>query len=226
MNQEPIRLNKCLDYKLGLRRREADDLIASGRVLIDGQPAKLGNRLTANQRLTVDGKLIDQGDQRYTYLMLNKPAGYVCSRRAQDETPTIYDLLPDQYSSLKSAGRLDKDSSGLIILSDDGDFIFKMTHPSFNKTKTYEINLDQPLTAANRQKIEQGIKLDDGLSKLGLEAIDDTNWRVIMHEGRNRQIRRTFAALGLRVVKLHRTHFGPYELGDLAPGKYILVSST
>jgi 23S rRNA pseudouridine2605 synthase len=108
-----------------------------------------------------------------------------------------------------------------MILSNDGDFTFEMTHPKFYKTKIYEVSLDQPLAPLHQQIIsDQGITLEDGQSKLILERTDDSreHWTVTMHEGRNRQIRRTFGALGYEVTRLHRTHFGPYKLGDLAEG--------
>lgn len=157
---------------------------------------------------------------------MNKPVGYVCSRKRQGENPTIYELLPEKYQKLKTVGRLDKDSSGLILLTNDGDFAFKMTHPSFRKTKVYHVELNRDLEPLHQQMIsEYGIKLEDGVSKLGLTRLDDENsmsrkkFEVTMSEGRNRQIRRTFAALGYRVVKLHRIEFGNYALGSLKPGE-------
>ena len=162
----------------------------------------------------------------YTYIALNKPTGYICSRKQQGDIPTIYALLPKNYHALKPVGRLDKDSSGLILLTDDGDFTYHMTHPSFYKTKQYEVTITPALETLHQQMINDfGIHLEDGPSKLTLEKLDDsrTHWRIIMHEGRNRQIRRTFAALGYEVTKLHRTNFGNYSLGDINPGEYKVV---
>ena len=162
----------------------------------------------------------------YLYVGLNKPAGYVCSRKAQGEFPTIYELLPAKYHDLKTVGRLDKDSSGLILLTNDGDFAFKMTHPSFTKTKVYEVELDHPLEPLHQQEISDfGIEIGDGVSKLGLTRLDDSrqHWRVEMSEGRNRQIRRTFGALGYTVTRLHRTAFGPYLLDGLGEGEFVEV---
>ncbi|HET8689968.1 MAG TPA: pseudouridine synthase [Candidatus Saccharimonadales bacterium] len=226
-NDASQRLNKFLAHKLGLSRREADDLIAAGRVLIDGKAAGLGARFETNQIVKLDDKVVDLAGPNYTYLALNKPAGYVCSRRSQGDAPTVYELLPEQYQRLKTVGRLDRDSSGLLLVTDDGDFTFSMTHPKFHKAKTYEVELGQPLQPLHRQMIsDRGIQLEDGPSHLGLERLNDGNdlaWRVIMHEGRNRQIRRTFAALGYQVVKLHRTQFGPFELGTLASGQFEII---
>ena len=157
------------------------------------------------------------------YLAFNKPVGYVCSRRAQGEAPTLYELLPEDYQKLKTVGRLDKDSSGLILLTNDGDFAFQMTHPKFHKEKIYEVELDRPLEPLHQQMIsDYGVMLDDGPSSF--TVIHDNNiYTVVLSEGRNRQIRRTFAALGYRVTKLHRIQFGKYQLSGLKPGKYVII---
>lgn len=227
MDDTPQRLNKFLAHTLGISRREADDYLAAGRISVDGIPAILGGRFISGQTVALDGRPLEMGAHHYTYLLLNKPAGYVCSRRSQDGTPTIYELLPEKYHALKSVGRLDRDSSGLLLLTDDGDKAFEMTHPKFHKTKTYEVELDTSLQPLHRQMIsDRGVLLDDGPSKLELERLheeDNRSWRVVMHEGRNRQIRRTFAALGYTVTRLHRTHFGPYELNGLKEGDHLSV---
>ena len=216
---ESPRLNKYLAYHLGLSRREADDLIASGKVAIDGKTAVLGARVDETSEVTVDGKLITKR-RSYTYLMLNKPVGYVCSRRRQGDNPTIYELLPDTLHNLKPVGRLDKDSSGLLVLTDDGDYAHRMTHPSFGKTKVYEVELDKPLSPLHQQMIsDYGVTLEDGVSRF-IVTTADKGYEVTMKEGRNRQIRRTFAALGYEVTVLNRTQFGPLHTGGLAPGSY------
>lgn len=219
------RLNKYLAFHLGVSRREADTLIEHGHVAVAGEPAVLGSRVEEGQPVTVRGKLV-QPKQAFTYLALHKPIGYVSSRKQQGDNPTLYDLLPKQYHSLKPVGRLDKDSSGLLLLTDDGDFAHEMTHPKFYKVKVYEVSLHKPLEPLHQQMIsDYGIQLEDGPSKLSLErATDDRkSWIVTMHEGRNRQIRRTFAALGYEVTKLHRTSFGTYHLNTLAAGKFEIV---
>jgi len=218
------RLNKYLATNLGVSRREADNLISAGKVLVNNQPAEIGARVEDNDEVVVDGQKISSVS--LVYLALNKPAGYICSRKRQGDTPTMYELLPEKYQSLKSVGRLDKDSSGLILLTNDGDFAFKMTHPSFVKTKIYEARIDRALEPLHQQMIADfGVQLPDGRSQLGLEKMDDnrTFWRITMSEGRNRQIRRTFEALGYKVAALHRTNFGRYGLSGLESGKFIEV---
>jgi 23S rRNA pseudouridine2605 synthase len=221
-NSELLRLNKTLALYLGVSRRTADDMIAAGRVKVRTSIAILGQRISPTDQIMLDGKVIEP-KKDFTYLALNKPAGYVSSRAKQGDTPTIYDLLPKQYQQLKTAGRLDKDSSGLILLSNDGDWVLKMTHPRYEKTKVYEVELDKPLEPLHQQMIADiGVDLPDGKSKLGLATRESTRlrWQIVMHEGRNRQVRRTFAALGYTVVKLHRTELANYQLGSLKQGEW------
>ena len=221
------RLNKFLAFQLGVSRRQADNLIAKQKVYINNQPAQLGARIGESDTITINNHIVG-GRSGYTYLMLNKPINYVCSRKQQGKTPTIYSLLPDKFHNLKPVGRLDANSSGLLLLTNDGDFAFRMTHPKFKKNKQYNVTLDKELAPLHQQMIADfGIQLNDGLSKLGLSRQsnqDRHNWIVTMSEGRNRQIRRTFAALGYTVIKLHRTHFGTYKLGTLGAGDYIVIN--
>lgn len=220
------RINKFLAAATGMSRREADEAVAGRYVRINDDIAEMGSRVLPTDKVYLDKKLIT-ARKHYTYLMLNKPVEYICSRRRQGETPTIYELLPDEYKALKPVGRLDRESSGLILLTDDGDFAHSMTHPSFHKTKTYEVTISKDLEPLHRQMISDiGVTLEDGVSKLQLERIkegDEKRWIVRMHEGRNRQIRRTFGGLGYAVKALHRTDFGHYSLGDIRPGQFILT---
>lgn len=219
------RLNKHIALQLGISRREADNLIEFDHVRINGEKVTLGARFETGDTITVKGQPLAD-DTAFVYLAMNKPTGYVSSRRQQGETQTIYSLLPEQYHNLKPVGRLDKDSSGLILLTNDGDFAYEMTHPKFYKIKKYEITLDIPLAPLHQQMIaDHGIQLEDGPSQLSLERVDDgrENWIVTMHEGRNRQIRRTFFSIGYNVIRLHRTDFGHYSLGDIQPGTYSIV---
>ena len=253
------RLNKFLAERLGVSRREADELIKSGKVTINCDKAIIGNKIDNKSKICFNNKLIPF-DNEYLYVAFNKPVGYVCSRHAQGKAPTIYEILPKKYHKLKTVGRLDKDSSGLILLTNDGDFAFKMTHPKFHKEKVYEVELDKPLEPLHQQMISDfGVMLDDGPSKFTVikselakpsssgrssrpssrgslssprsdcgfpsEEISQARYTAILTEGRNRQIRRTFAALGYKVTKLHRTQFGKYQLGNLAFGKYDIITT-
>ncbi len=205
-----MRLNKFVALATGVSRREADEMIASGRVVEEGE------------LVLVDGQAVVA--KPYVYLALHKPVGYVSSRRAQGVAPTIYELIPEKYHHLKPVGRLDKESSGLLLLTNDGDFAERMTHPKYAKSKLYEVTLDRSLEPLHQQMIADfGVQLPDGPSRFGLTSLspgDKKHWLVTLGEGRNRQIRRTFGALGYTVTKLHRTRFGAYELANLPVGKY------
>lgn len=215
------RLNKYLAFQLGVSRREADNSIVAGHIKVNGDTAILGGRFEEGDSITFKGKPLIKR-LAYTYVALNKPIGYVSSRKQQGETPTLYSLIPEKYHNLKPVGRLDKDSSGLLLLTDDGDFAYNMTHPKFYKVKTYEVSLDTDLQPLHQQMISDfGIELEDGPSKLSLEKRDNAkDWLVTMHEGRNRQIRRTFSSLGYTVTALHRISFGTYTLDDLKSGDF------
>ena len=221
MEDENIRLNKFLALHMGISRREADNLIEQGKIQVDNQPAVLGQHIKPASTVQVNGKNISTATA-YKYILFHKPAGYVCSRRAQGDNPTIYSILPEELHTLKPVGRLDKDSSGLLLLTNDGDFAHKMTHPSFKKTKIYEAELDKDLQPLHQQMIaDYGVHLEDGFSKLGLTKTEEGSrqkWQITMSEGRNRQIRRTFSALGYTVTALHRTHFGTYNIEGTKKG--------
>ena len=221
----PERLNKYLALQLGISRREADLLIEKGRVTLDGTPATLGARVT-DEKILVDNKPVT-ASTALQYIALHKPVGYVCSRKPQGDAPTVYSLLPKEFHALKLVGRLDKDSSGLILLTNDGDFAYRMTHPKFAKTKVYKVKLDNELAPLHQQMIaDYGVQLEDGTSQFALMRLSDNHrqdWQVTMSEGRNRQIRRTVTALGYTVIKLHRVQFGNYSLGDMKSKEYKVV---
>lgn len=218
-----VRLNKHLALQLGISRREADELIERGQVTINGTVATLGARFTTGDIIAVKGQPV-KNNTGFQYIIVNKPIGYVCSRRAQGDNPTIYEILPPKYHDLKLVGRLDKNSSGLIMLTNDGDFAYQMTHPKFSKTKIYQVLLERDLEPLHQQMIsDYGVVLEDGPSKFSLQRLSEKNrrqWQVTMSEGRNRQIRRTFSSLGYEVKKLHRTNFGNYSLGDIKLGEF------
>jgi 23S rRNA pseudouridine2605 synthase len=225
-----MRLNKFIAQATGLSRRAADTAIEQGRVAVNGQQALMGQQLVEGDAVTLDNQPVTS-DVKPLTIMLNKPVGYVCSRNGQG-SQTIYDLLPEELHILKPVGRLDKDSSGLLLLTSDGELANQLTHPRYQKTKVYEITLDKPLQPLHQQMItDHGVMLDDGLSRFEVTGsrlpqgqnveeattsnLSPTTYQITMSEGRNRQIRRTFASLGYRVIRLHRTQFGPHRLQQL-----------
>jgi len=216
-----MRLNKFIAQATGISRRTADAAVADGRVTVNGAAPSAGQDITDTDHVLLDGKPLQAATTRT--VMLHKPVGYVVSRNGQGDQ-TVYDLLPADMHNLKPVGRLDKYSSGLLLLTNDGELANELTHPRHQKMKVYEIRLSQPLQPLHRQMIQDhGVQLDDGPSRFELARIadgDDYQWHITMREGRNRQIRRTFLALGYGVARLHRTHFGEYALGALAPGDH------
>lgn len=235
-----MRLNQFLAKHTNLSRRKADEAITEGRVEINGLQAKLGDIVVPTDRVTLDRHAISTSVKTLT-LIFNKPVGYVCSRMGQG-SKTVYDLLPGEYHHLNPVGRLDKDSSGLLLMTNDGGLANQLTHPRFHKRKVYEIQIDKPLKHADFLAIsQQGVDIGDTRpsrfeldGRLKTEDKQDAKssvfsphssvWRATLVEGRNRQIRRTFEALGYRVTQLHRTHFGDYVLGSLKEGKYSIIN--
>jgi len=223
-----MRINKFVAGRSGLSRRAADAAIEQGRVQVNGQAPQPGQDVANADHVTLDGVELGANLEVQT-IMLHKPINYVVSRDGQGSA-TIYDLLPSKLHHLKPVGRLDKDSSGLLLLTNDGQLAQELTHPKYQKTKVYEGELSSPLSDTQRERISKhGIQLPDGLSRLWLVPLGTTgrNWRVTMYEGRNRQIRRTFAELGHQVIRLHRTQFGTYRLpATLLAGQWAPAAST
>jgi len=219
-----MRINKYLAGRLGISRRRADEILQAGRITVDGTLVTVGLDVSDTNTVLIDGRPLPQ-EKKFEYVLLNKPVGYVCSRDGQGSY-TIYDLLPREYNHLNPVGRLDKDSSGLLLLTNDGALHNELTHPSSQKEKVYIVTLNKPLAQADAEQITAGIQLFDGVSALGLRAMDQERriWEVRMHEGRNRQIRRTFRAVGYIITTLQRMQFGDYKIGTLAPGKYSLIT--
>jgi 23S rRNA pseudouridine2605 synthase len=214
-----MRINRYIAFCTGMSRRSADRVISEERVKLNGSFVSPGMNVSDKDIVSLDGVML-QAPSKYQTIMLNKPVGYVVSRNGQG-SDTIYSLLPPTLYNLKPVGRLDKDSSGLLLLSDDGNLTQSLTHPSVMKQKIYEIIIDKPLRFKNLQAIQKGIMLEDGISKLELKG-KDKEWLVTMYEGRNRQIRRTFASQGYSVSKLNRIQFGEYTLDQsLKPGMFI-----
>ncbi|MBC7581362.1 rRNA pseudouridine synthase [Aeromicrobium sp.] len=219
-----MRINKYIALASDLSRRGADAAIEQGRVLVNGQLPDAGQSIVSSDTVTLDKRALTPAVK--TTIMFNKPVSYVCSRNGQG-SQTIFDLLSPDYWHLQTVGRLDKYSSGLLLLTNDGDLANELTHPSREKQKVYQVVLKEPLQPLHRQMIQDhGILLDDGASKFELSRRkdgDDRDWQVTMHEGRNRQIRRTFQSLGYEVLSLHRTSFGAYTLGDLKTGELTIL---
>ena len=217
-----MRLNKFIADATGVSRRKADQLIIASKVSLNDKQAYPGDKAAPGDRVLINNELISLKPK--LLLALNKPPGYVCSRRSQGNK-TVYELIPPAYHHLKPIGRLDKDSSGLLLLSNDGGLANELTHPKYQKQKKYEVTLDKELSKSDTQKLLTGVELADGLSKfIALRSTAPPKYEVTISQGRNRQIRRTFAALNYKVVKLHRINIGKYQLDNLSSAKWKLLN--
>ncbi|HON42109.1 MAG TPA: pseudouridine synthase [Bacillota bacterium] len=205
-------------------RRACEQLVASGRVTLNGVLVTTPATFIDPERdvVAVDGQAVHPATD-HIYLALNKPRGVVTTARDTHHRPTVLDLIPDMGRRIYPVGRLDMDSDGLLILTDDGELAFGLTHPSRHAPKTYLVRLQRRVTSDDLARLAHGIRLDDGPTLPAKARLADGTGKLIeieMHEGRKRQIRRMFASLGNRVFRLTRTRFGCVELGRLLEGSY------
>ncbi len=220
-----IRLQVFLSHNGVCSRRKAFDLIQSGQVAVNGRIVKEPSTAIDADRdeIYVDGSEIKS--KAFDYILLNKPKGVTTTKADQFAEKTVLELLPKEFQHLVPVGRLDKDTEGLLLLTNDGDVAYKLTHPKFNVGKTYFVRVRWELTEAKRKKLEQGIILEGTkTSPAKVEEVkytnDQTEFNITIHEGRKRQVRLMCAKVGLPVIYLRRLTQGPLELGDLQLGKY------
>ncbi|MFT4532145.1 MAG: 23S rRNA pseudouridine2605 synthase [Candidatus Saccharimonadales bacterium] len=218
-----MRLNKFIALHTDLSRRKADEAITLGRVMVNDQMPAQGENVSEDSKVQIDGVLIEHAASDAITLLVNKPEGYISSKDGQG-SKTVYDLIPDEFKTLNIAGRLDKDSSGLMILTSDGLLLNELTHPSNNKQKLYEVTVDHSIRPTHLNKIQSGVDIGEKrLSKMHIEQIDGNKYSVKLSEGRNRQIRRTLSGLGYKVVTLHRVQIGPYSIESLSENTFITL---
>lgn len=215
-----MRLNRFLAAAGVGSRRHCDQLIAEGRVTINGRVCTdFSAEPDDGDHVKVGGKLVHS--ERRLYLLLNKPAGFVSTRSDPNARDTIFDLLPPKFPRLFNIGRLDAQTEGLLVLTNDGDLAQRLTHPRHRIEKEYEVSLDRPWDSALAPKLIGGIMLDGHRARMEkVYPIKPTRLRVILHQGINRQIRRMFYELGYEVKRLVRTRIGRLRLGDLPRGHW------
>lgn len=222
------RLQKVLASAGVGSRRKSEELIIDGRVSVNGKIVdQLGSRADPEKdEIKVDGKLVTLPDRNY-YILLNKPAGYTSTSFDRFAKKTVLELVADVSASLHTVGRLDVDTEGLIILTNDGDLTYRLTHPSHEVGKTYVATVRGAVTLDQLRQLSHGIVLEDGPTAPAdvrlLETSPDGRSSVVeitIHEGRKRQIRRMLQAVGHRVEKLARTKIDDLEAGDLPVGKW------
>src|SRR5436190_3614123 len=215
-----MRLNRFLAAAGVGSRRHCDQLIAEGRVTINGRVVTdFSTQPAEGDHVKVGGKLVR--GERHLYIILHKPAGFVSTRVDPNARDTIFDLLPPKFPRLFNIGRLDAQTEGLLILTNDGDLAQRLTHPRYKVEKEYEVTLDRPWEASLAPKLLAGIMLDGERARMEkVQTIRMTRVRVVLRQGINRQIRRMFYELGFEVKKLVRVRVGHLRLGDLPRGHW------
>jgi 23S rRNA pseudouridine2605 synthase len=223
-----MRLNKIIADSGVTSRRGADELIESGRVSVNGLVIReLGSKFDPDLvQVMVDGETITRSLSK-SYLVLHKPKGVLSTMFDPEGRPSLDDFIDLRKERLFHVGRLDKDSEGLILLTNDGDLTFRATHPSFGLEKTYIIEFDGALPQGVDKILLKGVELEDGMGRvLSFRQISPRWIEVSIHEGRYHIIRRLMEAVGVDVLRLIRTKFGPISLGDTPEGRWRDLNST
>jgi 23S rRNA pseudouridine2605 synthase len=223
-----MRLNKIIADSGVTSRRGADELIESGRVSVDGLVVReLGSKFDPDLvQVMVDGETITRSLSK-SYLVLHKPKGVLSTMFDPEGRPSLDDFIDLRKERLFHVGRLDKDSEGLILLTNDGDLTFRATHPSFGLEKTYIIEFDGALPQGVDKILLKGVELEDGMGRvLSFRQISPRWIEVSIHEGRYHIIRRLMEAVGVDVLRLIRTKFGPISLGDTPEGRWRDLNAT
>ena len=225
---EIVRLQKYIAMCGVASRRKAEELIEEGRVSVNGSKVtEQGVKIEIGaDKVSVDGKPIKSKNKNY-YIMLNKPVGYVSTANDQFDRPTVVDLVKKDLADVRifPVGRLDYETEGLLLLTNDGDFTYKVTHPKFHMEKTYIATVKGGMTISGMNKLRNGVYIDDNFktSPAKAEILDaydgHTFVKITIHEGKNRQVRKMFEAIGNTVVGLQRTSIGTVELGNLPLGR-------
>ncbi len=220
------RLQKFLAQAGVASRRKSEELIKQGRVKVNGKVVtELGTKINPNaDKIHIDGRLLESKEE-HIYILLNKPKGYISTVKDTHGRKTVMELIPKTFARLYPIGRLDSLTTGLLLLTNDGELTYKLTHPKHELSKTYRTVVKGKLTLDAITSLEKGIKLDDGITapaKVNVIEIKEGNTlvEITIHEGKNRQVRRMFDAVGFPVLKLKRVSIGFLNLKGVAPGKY------
>jgi 23S rRNA pseudouridine2605 synthase len=217
------RINKYLAHAGVGSRRHCEDLVLAGRVSINGRPVReLGTRVEPGQKVTVDG--VPVRSERHVYWLVNKPRSYLCTNSDPARRPLALDLIPKVSQRVYTVGRLDEASEGLLLLTNDGDLAHRLMHPRFNIEKTYLVQVAGNPTHDDMKQLLKGVWLSDGHVRARhvkrLKKQGASTWlKIVLSEGKNREIRRMLARLGHKVLHLRRTAIGPVLLGKMPRGK-------
>ena len=224
------RVSKVISNSGYISRRGAEELIKEGRVLVNGEKAVLGQKVDDNDIIVIDGKTINQANSNYEYYLLNKPRGVVSTSNDEKGRKTVVDLI-ETNTRIYPVGRLDYDTTGVLLLTNDGNLTNKLTHPSNNINKVYLAKVEGILTGNDIHKLENGVKIDNYVThpaKVKLKSFNKkTNSSMVIltiHEGHNHEVKKMFEAIGYRVNKLTRISFAGLDVKDLKSGEYRKLS--
>ena len=229
-----IRLQKFMADCGVASRRKCEEYILKGLVRVNGEIVnKLGIKVVPDKDIVeYNGKKIQNVDNKKVYILLNKPIGYVTTVKEQFGRPTVVELVKNVKERVVPVGRLDMYTSGAIILTNDGDFVYKVTHPKYEIEKTYIVTLRGKVLPEEIEKLKNGVKIDDyvsGKAKVKVIKYDvdknESRLEIIIHEGKNREVRKMCEAIGKKVLALHRTKIGNIEVKPLELGKYRLLTA-
>jgi 23S rRNA pseudouridine2605 synthase len=213
-----MRLNAWLGRAGVASRRGADELIKAGRVTVNGQPGQLNTFVASTDRVELDGKPLAK--QQLAYVLLHKPAGVVTTARDPGGRPTVVGLV-DHPARVVPVGRLDVDTTGALLLTNDGDLAHRLAHPRYEVDKVYLADVAGDLTPAELQALERGVELEDGpTAPARVRRLARGRIELVIHEGRNRQVKRMLEAVGHRVRHLHRSSYAGLDLTGLEPGAW------
>ncbi len=222
-SEEPsgMRLNRFLAHSGLGSRRSVEALVAAGRVALNGEVVTdLGRRVAEGDKVTVDG-VPAQPPTGHRYILLNKPAGYLCSKQDPWDRPLIYDLLPEEFGTLHYVGRLDFGSRGVLLLTDDGELTNRLLHPRYGREKYYRVKVDKGLLPDELEKLRKGVLIGpDEMARPSRVVSEGNQLEIWLREGKKREIRRMLEAVGRRVVDLQRIEFAGIRLQGLPEGRY------
>lgn len=230
---EEIRLQKFLANSGVCSRRKAEEYIISGKVAVNGKiVTELGIKVNSDKdKIMFNNKIVEPVSE-YKYVLLNKPVGYVTTVKEQFGRPAVVELVKNIDANLLPVGRLDMYTSGAIFLTNDGDFIYKVTHPKNEIEKTYNATVRGIITSSDVEKLKNGVKIDDytsGKAKVKILKVDtDKNisrLEITIHEGKNREVRKMCEAIGKNVIALHRTRIANIDVKDLKIGEWRFLKS-
>lgn len=223
MDNIPVRLNAYLARAGVASRRKADDLIKAGRVTVNGEPGQLNTFVAAHDLVEVDGEPVAK--QKLAYVLLHKPTGVVTTASDPEGRPTVLDLV-EHPTRVVPVGRLDVNTTGAILLTNDGELAHRLAHPRYGVEKTYIAAVEGRPTDGTLRKLAEGVRLEDGMtSPARVRRIAPSRIEVTIHEGRNRQVRRMLDAVGHPAARLHRSAYAGLSADDLEPGAWRELTS-